>query len=940
MTVRAPRTATAREAVLARLRTRLAYRLFLQTLLFSACITLLGAAGKLYLDYQSDVNQIRANVDAIEHNQLAAVSLALWNYDMDLLKVQLEGLEHTPDIDYVELTGENGALLLSVGKQPEGRLITRTFKLPRPGASERAIGSLKIMAGLENVLAKHQRQALTTLTQQGIQIFLVAAFLLFLVFYLVTRHLEQMATYARELTVHKLGQKLSLTRYRSKDAAPDELDEVVNAFNDMQDQLGQAYRELSSSKERLELVVTGANDGLWDWNVVNDSVYYSPRLLEMLGQDTESWDGKLNDWVSRIHPSDAEATMKAFNQHLAGERESYETIHRVRHAKGYYLWFLHRGRALRDSSGAPIRMGGTFTDISLRKAVEEALHQEKERALVTLQAIADGVITTDAEGRIEYINPVGERLTGWSLAEAQSRRIEDILSLVDENEHQPLVNPVRECLSRGEVVALSHHALLLSRHGVELALEHSAAPIHNRSGTVTGVVMVFRDVTEQRHLARQISYQAEHDSLTGLLNRRAFESRLERLIQSAQEQGYEHTLLYMDLDQFKIVNDTCGHSAGDALLCEITALLRGKIRDRDAVARLGGDEFAALLEHCSPGAALRVANHILELIRDFRFVWQDKVFSIGVSIGLVPITTESRDKAEVLANADNACYAAKDAGRNRIHIYQPDDVELAERHGQMQWIGRITEALEHDRLKLYFQPLRALGHGERGDHYEILVRMDDGKGNIIPPGAFLPAAERYNCSHLIDEWVIQHTLEWLADHPSQLERLSLCAINLSGQSIGNEHLLNTIIRNLHTLDVPAQKLCWEVTETAAIANLQSATLFINSLRALGCKFALDDFGSGMSSFAYLKHLPVDFLKIDGSFVRDIAKDPIDLAMVKSINEIGHLMGKKTIAEFVEDDTTLTLLTEMGVDYAQGYGIAKPMPLSELTKSETRRSAQA
>lgn len=918
-----------------RFRSRLAYRLFLQTLIFSACVTLLGAAANLYLDYQKDVERVRTEVDAIQNNQLEAISLALWNYDMDLLKVQLDGLERSRELDYVELTGEDGTLLLSAGTPPQGRLITRSFKLPRPGTPERSIGNLKILAGLETLLAKHQDQAFQTLLQQGVQIFLVSAFLLFLVFFVVTRHLTQMARFARELTVQRLGYRLSLSRYRAKDAPPDELDEVVTALNEMQEQLGRAYRELAASKDRLELAVTGANDGLWDWNLVTDEVYYSPRLTELLGFEQAQWGNKLADWISRIHPADAEAVMRAFNNHLAGERESYETIHRVRHAKGYYLWFMHRGRALRDDAGAPVRMGGTFTDISLRKAVEEALHQEKERALVTLQAIADGVITTDSEGRVEYINPVGERLTGWTLTEAQGRRIEDVLNLVDEAERNALPNPARECLSRGEVVALSHHTLLVSRTGTELALEHSAAPIHNRHGMTTGVVMVFRDVTEQRHLAKQISYQADHDALTGLLNRRAFEQRLARLITSARDHKYEHTLLYMDLDQFKIVNDTCGHSAGDALLVEITALLRGKIRDRDAVARLGGDEFAALLEHCSPTAALRVANHVLDLVRDYRFSWQDKIFSIGVSIGLVPITPESRDNAEVLANADNACYAAKDAGRNRIHIYEPDDADMAERHGQMQWIGRITEALEHNRLKLYYQPFRVLNGEDLGDHFEILVRMDDGKGNTIPPGAFLPAAERYNCARLIDEWVIQNTLVWLSEHPVQLARLNSCAINLSGQSIGNEHLLNTIIRNLHTLDIPPEKLCWEVTETAAIANLQQATLFINSLRNLGCKFALDDFGSGMSSFTYLKHLPVDYLKIDGSFVRDACRDPIDLAMVRSINEIGHLMGKKTIAEFVEDDATLKLMTEVGVDFAQGYGVAKPMPLDALAEPALR-----
>ena len=444
------------------------------------------------------------------------------------------------------------------------------------------------------------------------------------------------------------------------------------------------------------------------------------------------------------------------------------------------------------------------------------------------------------------------------------------------------------------------------------------------------VLVVCEDITEARRLSKQLSYDASHDALTGLFNRREFEIRLQRALETAQAENVEHAVCYLDLDQFKIVNDSCGHVAGDELLRQLAAALKTCVRSGDCLARLGGDEFGVLLENCPLKFAVRVAHSLLRTVRDFQFVWDNKSFPIGVSIGLVPVDNRSETINDLLMAADSACYAAKDHGRNRIHVYQQDDKELAERHGEMQWVIRIKRALEQDRLLLYAQTIAPVQEGiEQGKHYEVLVRMADEDGRVVPPGAFLPAAERYNMSTSIDRWVLRTILNWLGHHSDHLDKLFMCSINLSGLSLGDETFLSDIMSDIPKSSVPPEKICFEITETAAISNLQVAIHFIQSLKDLGCNFALDDFGSGLSSFAYLRNLPVDYLKIDGMFVKNIAEDSIDLAMVKSINEVGHVMGKKTIAEFVEDEAILEKLVEIGVDYAQGYGIGKPGPIGEM-----------
>ena len=569
----------------------------------------------------------------------------------------------------------------------------------------------------------------------------------------------------------------------------------------------------------------------------------------------------------------------------------------------------------------------TLRDTSERKQVEAQLQRERDIAQVTLASIGNGVITTDEAGIVQYMNPVAAALTGWAAADAVGRLATEIYQLVDEANKAPLPHPLREVLRRGQLQSRHEHAVLQRRDGSSVPVIDTAAPIRSRDGFLIGAVLVFHDVTDTLNLARELSHQAAHDALTGVPNRREFERRLAELLERSAQDGLTHALCYLDLDQFKVVNDTCGHVAGDELLRQVTQLIRRMLRAGDMLARLGGDEFGLILQACPLDHAVRIAERIREAIADLRFAWQGKQFSIGVSIGLVLAPPKGQDLVALLAAADAACYAAKEGGRNRVHVLQPNDSQVQQQRGQMQWVTRITAALQADRLRLYVQPVLPL-QGGTDAHYEILVRLEE-DGQIIPPGAFLPAAERYGLMPRIDQWVVNNTLSWLSDRLRQSGRIDgVYAINLSGASLSDERFRQALRHTLQQLRLPPGVLCFEITETAAVANLSKVVLFIEEVKALGCLFSLDDFGSGLSSFAYLKNLPVDFLKIDGSFVKDIADDPMDLAMVQAINAIGHVMGLKTIAEYVASEAVLDKLREIGVDYGQGYHLGPPRPLAE------------
>lgn len=593
-------------------------------------------------------------------------------------------------------------------------------------------------------------------------------------------------------------------------------------------------------------------------------------------------------------------------------------------------------------------------DISKRKEMEQSLYAEKELAQVTLKSIGDGVITTDALGKVRYVNPAAEQLTGWKTIEAQCRPLAEIFQIVDHLTREPVANPIDLVLQKNRVSKLVSDTLLISREGTEYAIEDSATLIKNRQGEVIGAVVVFRDVTQSRNLASELSWQATHDPLTGLYNRRKFEQQVDLAITDSQNNNAHHALCYLDLDRFKIVNDTCGHAAGDELLKQITILLKQRIRSSDIFARLGGDEFALLLHQCPIEIAHNIANQLRQLIENFRFAWEDKLFRIGVSIGLVAIDSTTENLTNLLSTADAACYAAKEKGRNCVHLYHKQDIVVAQQRGERQWIEKLNRALEENycldalpsepfgdatqfvggshRFCLYAQKIISIEENCAENHYEILLRLIDEKGKIIAPGAFLPAAERYDLMPAIDRWVVTTFLAGyevycqLKQEQNQQPPTNLYTINLSGASINNQEFGTFLQKQFERYAIAAETICFEITETVAISNLDNAANLIGQLKKIGCSIALDDFGSGMCSLAYLKNLPVNYLKIDGSFVKNIANDRLDYATVECFHHISQIMNIKTIAEFVEDDVILQNLKQIGVNYAQGYGIERPQPL--------------
>ena len=579
-----------------------------------------------------------------------------------------------------------------------------------------------------------------------------------------------------------------------------------------------------------------------------------------------------------------------------------------------------------DEFGYLAKFVNRLTDQLLMKQNE--LFEEKERAEVTLHSIGDAVITTHSDGKIIYFNPVAEQLTGFNNDAVINKPITSVMNLVDDRNDSLVANPVETCLHSGKAVALADHAVLARPDGSSVAIAHSASPIRDRAGNIIGAVMVFHDVSEARKLHDQLSYQASHDALTDLYNRREFEMALEYTLMEAKRDNSEHALCYIDLDQFKIVNDTCGHVAGDELLQQLSGLLSENVRHSDVLARLGGDEFGVLFKFCSMENAELSAAKLRNVVSDFTFVWRDHSFNVSASIGLVSLNKESRAITDVLASADVACYAAKDAGRDKIHVYAPDDEELKQRHGEMQWVPRIKEALAQDRFILYYQLIMPTTEDTSDcKRFEVLVRMLGNNDEVIPPMAFIPAAERYDLMGDIDRWVIRNAFKHIQKKASQEKWF--CSINLSGQSLCKQDFLSYVLKELADSGIDAGSICFEITETAAIANLNEAIEFITTLKEHGCSFSLDDFGSGLSSFAYLKNLKVDYLKIDGGFVKNIVSDPINRAMVDAINDIGHVMDIKTVAEFVENQAIMDALKNMGVDYVQGYGIHTPSALDEL-----------
>ena len=678
---------------------------------------------------------------------------------------------------------------------------------------------------------------------------------------------------------------------------------------------------LRTSEARYRGLFENVVDGVYIASRDGDLVTANPALVAMLGYDSvEDLKSAGRTPVLYVNPIDRERVFARLE--AQGYVRNFE--YRLRRKDGSEIVVLENARAVYDDDGNVVAHEGTISDITDRKHAETRMFEEKERAQVTLQSIGDGVITTDKTGCIDYINPVAQDLTGWDMRSARGKPVSEIMTIINEHTRATVDNPVVSCLKEGRVITLADNSILISRKGDEIPIQDSAAPIRDRIGNIIGSVMVFHDTSKESRLFRQLSYQASHDMLTGLVNRNEFENRLMVAIDGLRSEGNAtHALLYVDLDQFKVINDTFGHVAGDELLRQLSELIQGCIRSTDELARLGGDEFGILLERCDEERAMEVAESIRDVLEGYRFEWQDSFTTVRCSIGVVVIGPDAEDVASVMSSADVACYSAKDMGRNQVHLYEDSDASL--RHEEMKWVSRITSAVEDDRLELYFQPIIGIGDesGEGRGHYELLLRMRNDAGEIISPDQFIPAAERYNLMSTLDRWVIHKALTDLADRQSEDEARYTLAINLSGTSLSEDRFLAFVIDELREANLPRGAICFEITETAAISNLARVVHFMKALKKLGCKFSLDDFGSGLSSFTYLKNLPVDYLKIDGQFIRNVVDDNVDESMVRAIREVGHAMGIETIAERVETKQVLDKLSALGVGFAQGYYIARP-----------------
>jgi diguanylate cyclase (GGDEF)-like protein/PAS domain S-box-containing protein len=661
-------------------------------------------------------------------------------------------------------------------------------------------------------------------------------------------------------------------------------------------------------------------------------LYANPQFANLLGVDRKDVVGrKLQDLVAADH---AELVADNLRKRLAGEAtaERYEID--LVGTQGQHSR-LEIATAATTYEGSPALLI-TGVEVIPTQTVPTlnffGNDQVRSRARTALESLAEAVLTTDVQGHIDYANVATAQLLGVEVRELIGRKLEDVISLIDETDRKLLNDPVQQAITTGNAVTLGRRAVLLSRvNGSERSIELSAAPIRTRdNGTdeISGTVVLLHDVTELRGLTRQMSYQATHDALTGLINRREFERRLGESLEAAHRGDASHVLCFLDLDRFKAVNDTSGHLAGDSMLREVAKLMREGVRDSDFVGRLGGDEFGVLLVGCPLEKARQIADDVARKIADFRFVWKDRVYTIGASVGLLELARDSGTLEEALAAADSACYVAKRQGTGNVAVYSARDEVVARQSGEIQWLQMLQNAIRGNRFELYFQPIiAAYGDNGRGPSMEVLLRLKDDAGNDVAPIDFVHAAERYRLIGLVDRWVVTTTLTALGRGAIALVGERSLALNVSGQTIADPQFLEFVVDCLDRTGANPAQVCFEIAESAVVANLDHARRFVGVLHGMGCQFALDDFGSNLGSFANLKNLPLDYLKIDGSFMRNLPRDSVNQAMVAAMIKLARTLNFKVIAEQIEDTAVLEAARSMGIDYLQGYAVGRPRPLS-------------
>ncbi|NKB36929.1 MAG: EAL domain-containing protein [Gammaproteobacteria bacterium] len=704
----------------------------------------------------------------------------------------------------------------------------------------------------------------------------------------------------------------------------------VSQRKDQEYELKKQNISLLAAEQRLRLAQVSGGVASWERDFKSlQLTYFSYNLPTLYGLNATDSFSCYEHMLDRIHPADREFVRKEVESACKNCKEQFSFDYRILWPDKSTHWISLRAALIFDDAGLPVKITGTSFDVTEKKNALEQLKESEERLRNVFNQSSIPILLVSADERIIRVNEALCNLTEYDEDILLHMNLSDIVHTNDMAEIGKRISQVVV----GEKDKFTVESRFITRQKNTKWTSADFEGIKSKDGSFKSAMIQIRDITEVRDLSSKLSQEISYDRLTGLLNRREFESRIVNILPGIIQKNTDSTLAYLDLDQFKVINDTCGHAAGDELLRQVSVLLQSMFRRDDVVARMGGDEFCVFTEGCDIERAQQVLRKAHEALKELRFLWDEKTFNVTISTGLVAVGEDSADIGEILRRADTACYAAKDAGRNRLHIYHQQDEELSKRSGEMDWVSKITSALEDDRFQLYCQPIAAVENSDADKlYYEVLLRLEAKDGALIPPGVFLPAAEKYGLSTRLDKWVISHTLEWLQKNPEHVARLDLCCINLSGHSIGDRELLQFIETQIAEKKLPPGKICFEITETAAVANLADATSFIQTLKKMGCLFALDDFGAGLCSFAYLKSLQVDILKIDGTFVREIVSDPVDLAMVRSINEIGKVLGKRTTAEFVENDEILALLKEIGVDRAQGYGISRPIPLNSLSQA--------
>lgn len=688
---------------------------------------------------------------------------------------------------------------------------------------------------------------------------------------------------------------------------------------------------LKKSEALLERTGEVAGVGGWEMDLLTQELMWTSETRRIHGVNADYV--PVLDKAINFYAPEARPIIQAAVERSIDTGEGYDFELPFVRADGRKIWVRAVGRPEFEGD-KPVRVIGAFQDISDRKELFDKLSDQHELMKITLEAIGDAVVTTDADGIITWLNPVAEKMTGWAVADAVGRNSSTVLHFVHEDKRTKAKDPIKHCLSKGSVVALDSLTALISRSGEEYAIEDSASPIRNRDGLIVGAVLVFHDVTQQRETSREMHYRATHDTLTKVLNRDEFETRLVSALGNIAAEDHQYAVIYIDLDQFKLVNDTCGHLAGDQFLREVSALIGANLRAGDTLARLGGDEFGAILDGYSVDACVSIAQQICDQIGQFRFSHEGKRLRAGASIGVVPISGEWTSASDVMQAADAACYAAKEAGRNRVHVwYDKSEVILAQRE-EKRWAARLEQALDENEFILHAQKITAVGREENVTNFEVLLRLPHSENGYIKPDLFLPAAERFQLATRIDLWVVTRVIAMLRTY-DVLDELGFVSINLSGKSVGDASFQEAILALLAEAGQHiCAHICLEITERAALTKLQEVALFILKLRDLKVRIALDDFGTGSSSFSYVKSLPIDVIKVDGTFISNLVTDRLDESAVRCFVEVAKIVGAVTVAEFVNSAELLDRVSAIGFDYVQGNLSHKPEKIEDLLNKIT------